>query len=67
MTSPAVKGRRSAADQARFEIMLRDIFEQRLPFNKVVGLRNDSLDPDSPRLAFDMRPELAGSHLHNRQ
>ena len=66
MTSPATTGRRSAEDQILFENMLRDIFEQCLPFNKVVGLRIDSLAPDSPRLVFDMRPELAGSHLHYR-
>lgn len=46
--------------------MLREIFEQRLRFNAVLGLRVESFDPQAPRLAFDMRPELMGTELHNR-
>lgn len=36
-------------------------FEQMIPFNRVLGLRIDSLDPKAPRLRFDMRPELVGN------
>jgi uncharacterized protein (TIGR00369 family) len=57
---------RSREEQVRLETMIRDIFEHRLPFHEVIGLRVESLDPGTPRLAFDMRPELVGSHLHNR-
>jgi uncharacterized protein (TIGR00369 family) len=46
--------------------MLLDIFEHRLRFNEVIGLRVESWEPDAPGLAFDMRPELVGSHLHPR-
>ncbi len=58
--------RRSAEEQASLEAMLRDVTENRFPFNVVIGLRVESFDPGSPRLAFDMRPELVGSYLHNR-
>ena len=58
--------RRSPDEQACLETMLRDIFEHRFPFNEVIGLRVESFDPESPRIAFDMRPELIGSYLHNR-
>jgi uncharacterized protein (TIGR00369 family) len=58
--------RRTAAEQQRLEAMLRDLFEHRLAFNEVIGFRVDSFDPSSPRLAFDMRPELIGHYLHGR-
>lgn len=58
--------RRSPAEQARLEEGLRDIFEHRLRFNEVLGLRVVSLDPQLPKLAFDMRPELIGHYLHGR-
>jgi uncharacterized protein (TIGR00369 family) len=58
--------RRTTAEQQRLEAMLRDLFEHRLAFNEVIGFRVDSFDPSSPRLAFDMRPELIGHYLHGR-
>jgi uncharacterized protein (TIGR00369 family) len=58
--------RRSPEEQANLEAMFIDIFEHRFSFNEVIGLRIDSFDPESPRLTFDMRPELVGSYLHNR-
>jgi uncharacterized protein (TIGR00369 family) len=36
-------------------------FEERIPFNRVLGLSIDALDPKAPRLRFDMRPELVGN------
>lgn len=36
-------------------------FEQMIPFNRVLGLRLESLDPAAPQLRFDMRPELVGN------
>jgi uncharacterized protein (TIGR00369 family) len=38
-------------------------FEQMIPFNRVLGLKIDSLDPKAPRLRFDMRPELVGNPI----
>lgn len=32
-----------------------------IPFNRVLGLKLDSLDPKAPRLRFEMRPELVGN------
>lgn len=66
MNSSIIAARRSPEEQVCLETMIRDIFEHRLPFHEVIGLRVESLDPGSPRLAFDMRPELVGSHQHNR-
>ena len=40
---------------------LRYIFEQVVPFNRVLGLTVHSTDPEAPQLRFDMRPELIGN------
>lgn len=43
------------------EAQIQRTFEQGIPFNRVLGLRVDSLDPKAPRLKFNMRPELVGN------
>jgi uncharacterized protein (TIGR00369 family) len=45
----------------KMEARLRQVFEEHVPFNKVIGLRIESTDPDAPKLRFDMRPELIGN------
>ena len=50
-----------AQEMARMEARLRQVFEEHVPFNKVIGLRVESTDPDAPKLRFDMRPELIGN------
>jgi uncharacterized protein (TIGR00369 family) len=66
MTPSSPQNRRSAAEQRRLESMLRDVFEHRLRFNEVLGLRVVTFAPEAPQLAFDMRPELIGHYLHGR-
>ncbi|MDR2838097.1 MAG: thioesterase family protein [Azonexus sp.] len=66
MTDSSLSAPRSAAEQQRLEAMLREVFEQHLRFNAMIGLRVVSLAPAAPQLAFDMRPELIGQYLHNR-
>jgi uncharacterized protein (TIGR00369 family) len=66
MNSSIANTRRSAEEQSRLETALREIFEHRMPFNVVLGLRIESSDPACPRLAFDMRPELVGTYQHSR-
>ena len=43
------------------EKLLRKMFDEFVPFNKVLGLKVESLDPKLPKLRFDMRPELIGN------
>ena len=43
------------------EQKLREIFEEQIPFNRVLGLRMESMDAKGPKLRFDMRPELVGN------
>ena len=66
MDSSIVAVRRSPEEQVSLEAMFKEIFEHRFRFNELIGLRVESFDPKSPRLTFDMRPELVGSYLHNR-
>ncbi len=65
MTMPQAKPR-SAHEQARLEAALRDLFDRRINFNQVLGLRVESLAPESLRISFDMRPELVGHYLYGR-
>ena len=57
---------RSAEEQARFVAALTDMFEQRIRFNEVLGLRLQSIAPPTPSLRFDMKPELVGHFLYGR-
>ena len=48
-------------DPKTIEAQLRKVFEEIVPFNRVLGLKVESLDPAAPKLRFDMRPELIGN------
>ena len=48
-------------NDGKMEARLRQVFEEHVPFNKVIGLRVESTDPDAPKLRFDMKPELIGN------
>lgn len=63
VSSPA---RRSPAEQQRLEAALADLFEQRITFNQVLGMKVVSLAPGLPTSRFDMRPELVGHYLYGR-
>ena len=64
MSSPTRQ--RSVDDQARIEADIRDLFERRITFNQILGLHCESSNPASPRIRFDMRPELVGHYLYGR-
>jgi uncharacterized protein (TIGR00369 family) len=57
---------RSADEHARFVALLTDMFEQRISFNQVLGLKVLTLDMPMPSLRFEMRPELVGHFLYGR-
>jgi uncharacterized protein (TIGR00369 family) len=42
---------------------VRCIFEEKIPFNDILGLRVESLDIERPSLRFDMRDELIGNYF----
>lgn len=66
MTQHPPLPRRSAAEQARLDAVLRDVFERKLRFNQLLGFKVESLDPAGPRICFAMRDELIGHYLHGR-
>jgi uncharacterized protein (TIGR00369 family) len=45
---------------------LRDIFEQRVVFNRVLGLQVTALHADGAEGRIAMKPELIGHYAHNR-
>ncbi len=57
---------RSASEAQRLDEALRELFEHRITFNQVLGLRIESFDPDSPRIRLAMRPDLVGHYLYGR-
>jgi uncharacterized protein (TIGR00369 family) len=58
--------RRSAAEQARLDRALVELFEQRIVFNQILGLRIDSVTAGDVRGSFAMRPDLVGHHGYGR-
>jgi uncharacterized protein (TIGR00369 family) len=66
MTTAPHPARRSAAEQKRLDAALIDLFEQRITFNQVLGLKVESVATGAPRIRFAMRPELIGSSYHGR-
>ena len=41
--------------------LIREITEERIPFNKLIGIKIESLAMDSLGIRFEMRPELIGN------
>ena len=66
MTSHHATTRRSAAEQTKFHDAMTDLWEQRIRFNQVLGLKVLSLAPGDVRARLDMRPELIGHFAYGR-
>lgn len=58
--------RRSADEQHTLDLALVDLFEKRIVFNVVLGLRVLSVRHGDVRGRIDMRPELVGHFGHGR-
>ena len=44
-----------------YPVLVANIIQEHIPFNRVLGLKIESMDLKSPKLRFDMRPELVGN------
>jgi uncharacterized protein (TIGR00369 family) len=44
-----------------FAARMTKVMEEHIAFNRVLGLRVESMDPKAPKMRFDMRPELVGN------
>jgi uncharacterized protein (TIGR00369 family) len=58
--------RRSAEEQQTLDAALADIFERRIVFNSVLGLKILSVKHGDVRGRIDMRPELVGHFSYGR-
>ncbi|MES1976626.1 MAG: thioesterase family protein [Pseudomonadota bacterium] len=55
-----------AVFEEEFIAGLTDLFENRIVFNKVLGLRVTVLKPELVRARIDMKPELVGHYSYHR-
>jgi uncharacterized protein (TIGR00369 family) len=46
--------------------MLKDLFEEKVVFNRVMGLKITDVAPDKVSGRLAMKPDLVGHYLHNR-
>jgi uncharacterized protein (TIGR00369 family) len=56
----------SSLFEPEFVAKLSLIFEERISFNRVLGLHIDTLEADAVTAHIDMRPELIGHYTHQR-
>jgi uncharacterized protein (TIGR00369 family) len=68
MTSHAtnVPARRNAEQQRQLDAALVELWERRISFNLLLGLKVLSLKPGDVRVRLDMRPELVGHYAYGR-
>ena len=52
--------------EPEFTELLRAMFEERIEFNRVIGLRITSFDPERAQARIEMRDELIGHFVHRR-
>jgi uncharacterized protein (TIGR00369 family) len=64
--SPAASVAIPPVFEDEFVLGLKHIFEEKIAFNRLLGLRIVSLSPDRVRASLAMRPELVGHYAHNR-
>ena len=44
--------------------LLRKMYEQKIPFNRVLGMQIEALALDGVRVRFEMKAELIGNYIH---
>jgi uncharacterized protein (TIGR00369 family) len=66
MTGAIPAKRRSAAQQRLLDEALTELWEQRISFNQLLGLKVVSLKPGDVRVRLDMRAELVGHYAYGR-
>jgi uncharacterized protein (TIGR00369 family) len=52
--------------EAEFADALKHLFEEKIVFNQVLGLKIVSITPDKVVGRIDMKPQLVGHYSHNR-
>ena len=57
---------RSSEEQARVQAAITALFEEHISFNKLLGLKVQSLAADDLRVGFDMQPQWVGHFSSGR-
>ena len=52
--------------EPEFVDALKHLFEEKIVFNQVLGLKITSITPDKVTARIDMKPQLVGHYSHNR-
>ena len=60
---PSPPGNPARRPDQQWRRLITDIFENRLPFNRVLGIRVLELENGRPRLGLEMRDDLVGNYL----
>ena len=60
---PSPPGNPARRPDQQWRRLITDIFENRLPFNRVLGIRVLELENGRPRLGLQMRDDLVGNYL----
>lgn len=66
MSKTKTTGARPAEFEPEFVASLKEIFESKIVFNSVLGLKITRLTPDTVKGRIDMKQELIGHFSHNR-
>jgi uncharacterized protein (TIGR00369 family) len=66
MTAHPSRPRRSPEEQALLDAELRETFQSRITFNKVLGLQLLTTDPQKASMGFEMTPSLVGHYHYGR-
>ena len=62
----APQAQRSSEEQARVQAAITALFEEHISFNKLLGLKVQSLAADDLRVGFDMQPQWVGHFSSGR-
>ena len=52
--------------EPEFIAVLKDLFENKIVFNKVLGLKIEAIRPEGVTARIDMKPDLIGHYQHGR-
>ena len=52
--------------EPEFIALLKDLFEHKIVFNRILGVQITSVEPALVQARLDFKPELVGHYIHNR-
>jgi uncharacterized protein (TIGR00369 family) len=55
----------SRMKEEEYESIVKEVFSEKIPFNKFLGLQIESITPDRIKVFFTMRDDLMGNYTRN--